>query len=82
MKIKSYKKKKSNIYEITLSNNDKISLYDDVILKYELLLKKEINKQLLDEIISFNSNLESYNIALKYLNNTNLDVIDLGTGSG
>jgi len=69
MKIKSYKKKKSNIYEITLSNNDKISLYDDVILKYELLLKKEINKQLLDEIISFNSNLESYNIALKYLNN-------------
>jgi len=68
MKIKSYKKKKINIYEITLSNNEKIDLYDDVILKYELLLKKEIDDKLLKEIISFNSFLESYNIALKYLN--------------
>lgn len=68
MKIKSYKKKKTNLYEITLSNNEKISLYDDVILKYELLLKKEIDEKLLKEIIDFNSNIESYNIALKFLN--------------
>lgn len=68
MKIKSYKKKKTNLYEITLSNNEKISLYDDVILKYELLLKKEIDDKLLKEIIQYNSYLESYNIALKYLN--------------
>jgi len=68
MKIISYKKKKNNIYEITLSNNEKLSLYDDVILKYELLLKKEIDEKLLKEIIDFNSYLESYNIALKYLN--------------
>jgi len=68
MKIINYKKKKTNIYEIALSNNEKISLYDDVILKYELLLKKEIDEKQLNEIITFNSYLESYNIALKFLN--------------
>lgn len=68
MKIQSYKKKKTNIYEITLSNNEKISLYDDVILKYELLLKKEITDSDLKQIIEYNSFIESYNIALKYLN--------------
>ncbi|MBE6156272.1 MAG: hypothetical protein E7161_00800 [Firmicutes bacterium] len=69
MKIQSYKKKKANIYEITLSNNEKISLYDDVILKYELLLKKELDNKLLEQIIKYNSHLESYFIALKYLKN-------------
>jgi len=68
MLINSYKKKKNNIYEITLSNNEKISLYDDVILKYELLLKKEINDKELKEIIEYNSYLESYHNALKYIN--------------
>jgi len=68
MKIITYKKKKNNLYEITLSNNEKISLYDDVILKYELLLKKEIKNNELKNIIEDNSKLESYFVALKYLN--------------
>lgn len=68
LKIVSYKKKKNNMYEIALSNNEKISLYDDVILKYELLLKREIDDKLLKEIISFNSYLEGYYVALKFLN--------------
>ena len=68
MEIKSYKKKKSNLYEITFSNNTKINLYDDIILKYELLLKKEIDEKTLKEIIKDNSFLESYYLALKYLN--------------
>ena len=68
MEIKSYKKKKSKLYEITFSNNTKINLYDDIILKYELLLKKEIDEKTLKEIIKDNSFLESYYLALKYLN--------------
>lgn len=68
MKIESYKKKTSNIYEITLSNNEKISLYDDVILKYELLIKKEIDDQLKEKIYEENSYLECYYKAVKYLN--------------
>ena len=69
MKIINYKKKKTNIYEITLSNSEKISLYDDVILKYDLLLKKELNDKLKMKIYEENSYLESYYKALKYLNN-------------
>lgn len=68
IKIVCYKKKKNNLYEITLSNNEKISLYDDVILKYDLLLKKELDNKLLKEILIFNEKIEGYNIALKYLN--------------
>lgn len=67
MKIICYKKKSSNIYEVTLSNNEKISLYDDVILKYELLVKKEVTEDLLKEIFAYNQNIESYHAALKYL---------------
>ena len=68
MKIVKYQKKKSNVYEVTFSNNEKISLFDDVILKYNLLIKKEIKDDLLKEIIEYNSFIESYNVSLKYIN--------------
>ena len=68
MKIVSYKKKKSDVYEIVLSNNNKINLYDDTILKFELLVNKEINDNKLQEILKYNSYIESYHIAIKYLN--------------
>lgn len=55
MKIISYKKIKQNKYEVTLSNNESVLLYDDIILKYELLTKKEIDNQKLKEIILDNS---------------------------
>ncbi len=66
-KISSYKKKKGSIYEIIFDSSEKINLYDDVILKYNLLLSKEIEESKLKEILEFNSYLESYNIALKYI---------------
>lgn len=68
MKIVKIKHKKNNIYELTFENNENICLYDDIILKYELLLKKEIDNKKLTEIIKENSKIESYNIAIKYLN--------------
>lgn len=67
MRIINYKKKTSNLYEIALSDKKVISLYDDVILKYELLLKKEINEKELNEIIEYNNKIESYMTALKYI---------------
>lgn len=68
MEIKSYKKVKSNLYEITFKDNTKIKLYDDIILKHNLLLTNVITKEDLDKIIQDNSYLESYYEALKYLN--------------
>ena len=54
MKIIKYKKLPGNKYKITLDNND-IILYEDIIIKNMILLKKEIKenelKQYLEKII-------------------------------
>ncbi len=68
MKIVNYKKKKNNLYEITFADNSKLDIYDDVILKYGLSLKKEITKDELFKLVQDNKKLESYYVALKYLN--------------
>ena len=66
MKIIKYNKINGNKYEVYLENNEKIKLYEDVILKEELLLKKEIDD--VSKIFEINSKYEIYEIALKYLN--------------
>ena len=68
MKIKKISKKGKNIYEINFTTGEKLNLYDDVILKYELLLKKDIEGKKLEEIINFNQYLDCYYKALKYIN--------------
>ena len=67
MKILKYEKKKSNIYKVYLEN-DYVSLYDDVILKYNLLLKKSITPKELEQIVSDNNYYEAYYKSLKYIN--------------
>ena len=66
MKIIRYKKLKANKYEVLLENNEKLILYEDVILKEELLLKKEIDD--IDYIVKINSQYELFDVSLKYLN--------------
>lgn len=67
MKILCYKNKKGNIYEITLSNKEKITLYDDVILKYNLLITKEIKDNELNDILKDNDKIKAYLLAIKYI---------------
>lgn len=67
MKIQSYKKTKSNIYEVTLDNNETIKFYDDIILKYELLINSSIDEKKLETILNDNNQREAYYIALKYI---------------
>ena len=66
MKIIKYQKVSHNQYELTLDNNEKIKLYEDVILKEELLIKKEIKD--LKKLLEINQKQEIYEVALKYLN--------------
>jgi len=42
MKILKYKKYKTNSYKISLDNKEDIVLYDDTIIKHDLLRNKEI----------------------------------------
>ena len=66
MKIIKYKKVGTNKYKIYFEN-DEIILYEDVILKHNLLLKKEIDNELLIEINEDNYRASIYDVSLKYI---------------
>lgn len=68
MEIKSYKKIRSNLYELSFKSGEKYKIYDDIILKYELLIEKELTKKKLDRILEDNALLEAYYRAVKYIN--------------
>ncbi len=50
MKILKYKKGKGNEYKI-YTDKGEYRLYDDIIIKHELLLKKEINDKEFNSIL-------------------------------
>lgn len=69
MKIIKYIKISNNRYKIILENKETIILYENVILKYELLLKKEISN--IEEILKFNQKYTLYDKCLSYINKKN-----------
>ncbi len=66
MKITKFKKVGKNKYKV-MSNNSEITLYEDVILKYNLLLIKDIDIDLLDKILEENKYYDAYYTALNYI---------------
>ena len=67
MEIKKFIKDKTNKYKV-LIDEDEYIIYDDVIVKYNLLSKKNIDKKELNEIINYNNELLSYYESIKYIN--------------
>lgn len=67
MKILKYEKKGNNTYKIYLENNTAINVYEDVILKNNLLYKKEIDASLLEKIDADNLKEDVYNKCVKYI---------------
>ena len=68
MKILKYTKLKNNQYKLDLDNGIEVKLYDDVILKENLLLTKELTNKQLDKIIELNDYYVAYYKALKLIN--------------
>ncbi len=66
MKIQKFKKVGRNKYKV-LFDNEELTLYEDIILKYDLLITKEISIDMLDEVIKDNNDYEAYNSALNYI---------------
>lgn len=64
MKILKYVKTKSNEYKITTDEGE-YKLFDDIIIKSELLLKKDISKEEFANILAKNNMLKAYYSALK-----------------
>lgn len=67
MKIIKYEKKGNNTYKIYLEGNQTINVYENVILKNNLLYKKEIDSNLLEQISLDNSKEDIYNKCVKYI---------------
>ncbi len=66
MKILKYKKIK-NKYRVYLDDDSYIDLYENIILKYDLLIKKEINKSNIDKIRNDNKKEEVIDLSIKYI---------------
>jgi len=67
MQIEKYKKISNDKYRIFLDNGTITDIYEDVIVKNNLLYKKEIDIDLLNKIESDNIYEDAYNISLKYI---------------
>lgn len=67
MKIIKYKKNSNNKYTIILDDQRKYIFYEDVILKFNLLLKKEISNFDLEKMSEANLEYDVYYVALNSL---------------
>lgn len=66
MKIEKYTKDKGNKYKVLIDDIN-YTLYDDVIVKYSLLLRNEISEKELKAIVEENDKLSSYYDSIKYI---------------
>ena len=66
MEIVKFKKDRSNKYKIYLDNDDILLLYDDVIVKYNLLINKKMDDKELNKILEYNTFMDSYYKVIKF----------------
>lgn len=67
MLIEKYTKLKNGQYKLSFDNNTYALLHEDLILKYNLLIHKEISEQKLEELLEENTSYIAYGLALDYL---------------
>lgn len=67
MKIVKYTKLKNGQYKLTFDNDTNALLHEDLILKYALLINKELNNKELERMLEENNLYVAYDLALKYL---------------
>ena len=68
MKINKFSKSKNGMYIITLEDNSKIKVHEDLILKYDLLITKNIDSSEMEKLYEENKVYEIYEVATSYIN--------------
>ena len=68
MQINKFTKQRNGMYQILLEDNRKIKVHEDLILKYDLLLKRTLDDDLEDKLFEENKTYEIYEVALSYIN--------------
>lgn len=66
MNIIKFKKIGKDKYKVYFENEE-LTLYEDVILKYNLITKKRIDLDLLENLLESNKYYEMYNLVLNYI---------------
>mgnify|MGYP002621157018 CR=1 FL=1 len=67
MRILKFKKQSKDKYKLYLDDNSDITLYEDVIIKNNLLITKEISDELLEALKKQNNDIYAYTLALGYI---------------
>lgn len=67
MKILKYEKKNNGMYQVFFDNNYNVDINEELILKNQLLIKKELTEKELEVILQENEKYIAYNIAIKYI---------------
>lgn len=67
MKINKFTKKKNGMYSITFENNTSLLVHEELILKYDLLITKELSLEKEEQIIKENLTYIGYDLAIKYI---------------
>ena len=79
MKIIKYKKNSNGKYTIYLDDGRTLILYEDVILTYNLLIKKEINDEDIEKINDTNFEYDVYYVALRSITSRFKSIYELKT---
>ena len=77
LKVVKYKKARQGKYKVELDDGRVLVLYEEAILKYQLLIKKEIDEELMILIDRYNQECDVYYVALNRLNRRTQSVYDL-----
>lgn len=77
MKILKYKKTSNNRYEVTFDDERVLILYEETILKFNLLIKKEIDDDTMILLDKYNQECDVYYVALNRLKNRLQSIYDL-----
>lgn len=67
MKVEKFKKISKGKYMVYFGLGDEYILYEDVILKHNLLLKSDVSLEKLDKILKDNEYSEAYNLCLNQI---------------
>ena len=67
MKITKYEKKKNGMYCVFFDDGNNVDIHEEIILKYNLLVKKEASNSLIDKMLDENKVYIAYNLSIKYI---------------
>ena len=67
IKIEKFVKQKDGNYKLKLENNSELIVHEDLILKYELLITKNLDQKRIETIKEEQKTYDVYNVALKYI---------------